>query len=93
MKRLAIAAAVLVATAGLASAKPRVNHHGGYHAPKHSVAKLTLRERLHIARSKTRLLVMQRRARADGHVSKRERRQLSRASQRHRMNFARARRY
>ena len=85
MKRIAIAAALVLATAGMASAAPgyKSGHHR--HMTKHgSVGHLTFAERVRIARSRARLARSQRRIMTDGRVTRREHERLIDAMQAHR---------
>lgn len=92
MKYVAMTAALLMlATAGTASAKPGHRGHDGWKAQgkyqvhkRHRAGRLTPFERVAIARSRARLAKLRRRIRADGHVTRFERRRLQAAQIRHR---------
>ena len=92
MKKFMLAATALVLTAGTAMAAPvHSSHHKGYgHAKRivvikpHKVGRLTLWERIRIAKSRARLTALQHRVRADGYVTRREKARVRIAQKRHR---------
>ncbi|MBU1213320.1 MAG: hypothetical protein KJ587_18950 [Alphaproteobacteria bacterium] len=92
MKRIAVASALLILATGAASAHSTAKSDDGYHAKghtyakvkKHSAGKLTLRERLKIARDRARLAALKRRIHANGKVSYREQLRLKKAKASHR---------
>jgi hypothetical protein len=96
MKVVAIAASALVLTAGMAAASPggKFGYGHGSHVGKYSYSgKLTVFERMRIARSKMRLARLERRIKADGRVTRRERAQLIAAKKRHQALVRHALRY
>jgi hypothetical protein len=91
MKKFILAAAAIALTAGTAMAAPAHNaHNKGYgHAKRvvvkrHKVGRLTLWERIKIAKSRARLAALQHRVRADGRVTRREKIRVRFAQKRHR---------
>ena len=93
MKIITLATALLVLTAGMATAQPGYKHGNARYVAKHgSVGKLTLYERFKIRRSRARLVALRHRARADGRVTRRERIRIRIASKRHRALVRRERR-
>ena len=100
MKRIAVASALLILATGAASAHTTAKRHDGYHGKsqtyakvkKHRAGKLTLRERLKIARNRARLAALKRRVHADGKVTYREQLRLKKAKTNHRKLVRRERR-
>ena len=93
MRTLAIASALLVATASWASAAPGYKHDFGRHFSKSAkVGKLTWRERKKIRRSRARLAALKRRAWADGRLTRFERRRIRQAQVRLRVLIRKVRR-
>lgn len=85
MKRISIAAAVILMTTGMASAAPGSKHGQHRYTGTHSSAgHLTFAERIRIAGSRARLVRLKRQIKADGRITRRERRRLMKAQQRHR---------
>lgn len=92
MKKFMLSTVALMLTAGTAMAGPaHTVHHKGYgHAKRvvvvrpHKVGRLTLWERIRIAKSRARLTALQHRVRADGYVTRREKARVHIAQRRHR---------
>jgi hypothetical protein len=84
---MALTAVVALALTGPAMAAP-----GKHHGYKAKVGKITVSERLAIARSQAQLLRIKMRARADGRVTPFERRMIQQAQLRHDRLVALARR-
>jgi hypothetical protein len=101
MKTFVFAATLLALTAGSAMAAPghkfahkRVGHANKVIVVKHrNVGRLTLFERIKIARSRARLAALQRRVRADGHVTRHERIRVRVAQRHHRALVRKERRH
>lgn len=91
MKAILVAAAAVLLSAGAASAAPRYNTHD-HGRPNHSAGKVTVFERVAIARAKVKVALVQRRARADGRVTPYERAQIREAQSQLNYTIARARR-
>lgn len=99
MKILATTSALLMlATASAATAKPvnkgfkSWNTAGKHHVVKYHAGRLTPYERIRIAKSRKRLAQLKRRVRADGRVTRFERRQVRAAQIRHQRLVQRLRR-
>ena len=96
MKRHTIAAALIALVAGVATAQAAPGKHSGYHGKSHGVSKVYNKrksvrrglQRKRIALSRIRLAKLKRRVRADGRVTRHERR-LVRAAQK-RLNTLRS---
>ena len=89
IKSIALSAAIVVLTAGIASAKPATHYNGpskGHysgHFKGHQTGKLTLQERISLARKRARLAQLKRRIVADGIITKRENTRLKIATSRY----------
>ena len=94
MKAIAIAtAAILALSAGVATADQGHKYgHNRHFTKHHSAGHLTFFERVKIARSRARLNHLKARVRADGHVTRRERYRVAKATQRHRAMVRKERR-
>ena len=92
MKLIALSAAALMLTAGMATAAPGKTYghksfgkvHKLYSVKRKKAGRLTWFERIKIARSRSRLAKMRARARAEGRITRREAVRIRVAQRRHR---------
>ena len=92
IKSIAIATAVVILSAGMASAKPNSHYDGARHHGKHQTGKVTLRERFSLARQRANLARLTRQIRSDGIVTRREKQRLKAATIRYKVAVRQARR-